>query len=108
MVQYSVFVSGSNVPDSHVAPPPHSIRPAHVSAPGSPFAGMVCVRQISSPVFGDRAAMNPRIPLSPPALPTMTLSLTMSGADVEVVPFSVSANFRLKMKAPVCRSSAVR
>ena len=41
------------------------------------------MRQISSPFFAEKAAIKPRIPLSPPALPTMTLSFTTSGAEVE-------------------------
>ena len=49
-----------------------------------------------------------RIPLSPPALPTITLPLAINGAEVEVVPFSTSANFLLKISPPLWRSKATR
>src|SRR6185312_9735109 len=108
VAQKSVFESGSNVPESQVPPPPHSCRPIQVSEPGSPFAGTVYVRQISLPSFGDKAAMNPRIPLSPPALPTRILSFTARGAEVDIVPLLASAKLRLKSTAPVWRSSETR
>jgi hypothetical protein len=34
------------------------------------------------PVFASKAAMNPRMPYSPPPVPTSTLSFTTSGAIV--------------------------
>ena len=51
-----------------------------VSLPGSPGAGTVQKRHARLPVLASYASRNPRIANSPPAMPTMTLSLTMSGA----------------------------
>src|SRR5262252_19661 len=69
------FVSGSYVPVTQIGPPPvfHSSPFGHVSLPGSPGAGTVYVFQISLPVSGSKAATNPRMPISPPEQPTITL-----------------------------------
>src|SRR5579884_2259442 len=56
---------------------------AQVSAPGSPFAGIVQRRQRRFPSEALYAAMNPRMPQSPPETPAITMSLTARGATVE-------------------------
>src|SRR5579872_1622394 len=82
--QYKVSVSGSYEPVSQVEPPPaFGSSTFHVSIPGSPFAGTVQRRQTRSPVSALNAAMNPRIPQSPPETPAITRSFTISGAMVE-------------------------
>ena len=53
-----------------------------VSLPGSPGAGTTYLRQSSLPVAASSAAIKSRTPRSPPAAPTMILSLTASGAAV--------------------------
>ena len=72
-------------------PPPRSqaLLPAgHESCPGSPGPGTVLKRHTSRPVFASNAAMNPRMPYSPPAGPMITLSFTTSGAIVNEYPRS--------------------
>src|SRR5215471_13595058 len=51
-----------------------------VSLPGSPGAGMTYFFQATLPVAASSAAMKSRTPWSPPAAPTMMLSLTGSAA----------------------------
>jgi len=65
------------------APPVIHEFPAHVSCPRSPGPGIVLNRQSSLPVFASSAARKPRMPNSPPTVPTMTLSFTTSGATVK-------------------------
>jgi hypothetical protein len=73
--------AGSYEPVTQIEPPPvFHASPLHVSEPGSPGAGTVLKRHISLPVAGSNAAMNPRMPYSPPPTPTMTLSFTTRGA----------------------------
>ena len=55
---------------------------AQVSNPASPGPGIVEKRHASLPVRASNAATKPRMPYSPPPTPTMTLSLTASGARV--------------------------
>ena len=43
---------------------------------------MVQKRQLRFPVSGSYESMNPRLAYSPPAMPTISLPLTMSGATV--------------------------
>ena len=50
------------------------------SPPGSPGSATVLNFQASLPVLASKAAMKPRMPYSPPAMPMMTLSFTISGA----------------------------
>src|SRR5688572_6416936 len=87
--QYVRFDSGSYEPVVQIDPPPvfHE-SPAHVSWPGSPGCGTVLNFQICLPVTGSYAAMNPLMPYSPPAGPTITLSLTTRGATVPEYPCS--------------------
>ena len=75
--------SGSYEPVIQIeAPPVRQVSPGHVSLPGSPGSGIVCVRHTSSPVSGSYAATKPRMPRSPPEGPISTLPLATSGAMV--------------------------
>ena len=56
--------------------------PRQVSEPGSPGAGTVQKRQTSLPDSASKAAMNPRMPSSPPDTPDTTSVPTTSGAPV--------------------------
>jgi len=72
-------------PRCHWSPPS-----GHVSEPGSPGFGIMYVRQTRSPVSSLNASVWPREPNSPPELPTMTMSLTISGATVALSPARTS------------------
>jgi len=71
------------VPVTQVEPPPRFHEsPSHVSLPFSPGPGTVQKRHAFLPVAASNASMKPRMPYSAPAIPTTTLPLTISGADV--------------------------
>ncbi len=52
--------------------------------------------------------MCPRTPYSPPELPTITRSMTTSGATVALSPARMSAKTRSHTGLPVAASSAIR
>ena len=52
--------------------------------------------------------MNPRMPNSPPAVPTITLSLITSGADVIEYPAVASATILFHSGRPLRASMAIR
>src|SRR4029453_13677353 len=85
--QYVRFSSGSYEPVTQIGAPPciHE-SPPHVSWPASPGPGTVLKRQTSLPVLTPPAAMKPRTPNSPPAVPAITLSFTTRGATVNAYP----------------------
>src|SRR5262245_65467233 len=62
-----------------------------LSLPGSPGAGITYLRHANLPVLASSAAIQSRTPRSPPAAPTMILSLTVSGAAVSWRSFCPSA-----------------
>ena len=112
------FSSGSYEPVSQAAAPPcfqasgsqyvvglggHG---SQVSWPGSPGPGMVWKRQTSSPVSASSAAMNPRMPWSPPVEPTMILPSTASGASVKAYASRMSATSTRHSSVPVVASIA--
>ena len=85
MPQYVRFRSGSYEPVTQIEPPPvFQESPPQVSPPRSPGPATVLKRQTCFPVLASNAARNPRIPYSPPAGPTMTLSFTTRGASVRL------------------------
>src|SRR5262245_17002920 len=76
-------VEGSSVNVDQVPPPPCSdhLRSPHVSAPTSLPAGMVLKRHTSRPVCASYAMIRPRMPNSPPEMPTSTRPFQAIGAD---------------------------
>src|SRR5271154_1056940 len=85
--QYTRLRPGSNDPVIQVAPPPYlQLSPFQVSLPFSPLPGIVKKRHARRPVLASKAVKYPRNALSPPAVPTITLSLTKSGAAVMLHP----------------------
>src|SRR3954469_17579175 len=65
------------------------------------------VRQTRSPVSSLNASVWPREPNSPPELPTMTMSLTTSGATVALSPARTSPYVWSQIFFPVAASSAM-
>ena len=63
-------------------PPRFHESPSQLSLPFSPGPGTTQKRQARLPVAASKASMKPRMPYSAPAMPTTTLSLTISGAEV--------------------------
>src|SRR5512138_197781 len=111
MPQYVRFASGSKEPVTQIGPPPclqASGSPFHVSCPGSPGPGTVLKRHASLPVAASYAAMNPRIPNSPPPTPTITLSFTTSGACMIEYPASARSTLIFHASSPVLALIATR
>ena len=91
-----------------VAPPPvFQLSPGQVSPPASPGAGIVQKRQMRLPVPASYASRNPRMPASPPLIPTSTLSSTTSGAAVMEWPDALSPTGTIHRSVPL-RASAPR
>src|SRR3954452_3770548 len=90
------------------APPRCQASPScgQVSNPGSPGFGTMYVRQTRSPVSSLNASEWPRLPNSPPELPTMTRSLTMRGATVALSPARTSPYVWSQTFLPDAASSA--
>src|SRR4051812_48020844 len=65
------------------------------------------VRHTRSPVSRLNASRWPRFPNSPPELPTMTMSLTTSGATVALSPARTSPYVWSQIFLPVAASSAI-
>ena len=87
------FSSGSKVGvTQQFAPPRCQASPSsgQVSEPGSPGLGTMYVRHTRSPVSSLNASEWPRLPNSPPELPTMTMSFTIRGATVALSPARTS------------------
>src|SRR3954465_12706339 len=104
-----MFRSGSNVLVTQQLPPPRcqaSPSSGQVSDPGSPGFGTMYVRQTRSPVWSLNASEGPRLPNSPPELPTMTMSFTMRGATVALSPARTSPYVWSQTFFPVAASSA--
>ena len=94
---------------SHVAPPPWTqLSPGQDSLPGSPGDGTVQKRHASLPLFASYASRNPRMPASPPLMPTITLSPTTSGAAVIECPVGFSPTCTDQRSMPARASSANR
>src|SRR5262245_59759136 len=105
--QNSTSCSGSYEPVIQVGPPPYFHEsPAQVSTPFSPSPGTVNVRHLRSPVLTSYASTYPRTPYSPPAMPTITLSFTTSGATVELKPSAYLSSTAFHTTLPVFRSKA--
>src|SRR3954447_15961379 len=105
-----MFRSGSNVLVTQQLPPPRcqaSPSSGQVSDPGSPGLGTMYVRHTRSPVSRLNASAWPRLPNSPPELPTMTMSLTTSGATVALSPARTSPYVWSQIFFPVAASSAM-
>src|SRR3954447_15852002 len=105
-----MFRSGSNVLVTQQLPPPRcqaSPSSGQVSDPGSPGLGTMYVRHTRSPFSRLNASRWPRLPNSPPELPTMTMSLTISGATVALSPARTSPKVWSQTFLPVAASSAI-
>src|SRR4029079_14073070 len=79
--QYVRFNSGSYEPVTQMGAPPciHE-SPPHVSCPASPGLGTVLLSHTYFSCVASHAAMKPRTPYSPPAVPAIALSFTTSAA----------------------------
>src|SRR5206468_1286562 len=109
--KYIRFRLGSYEPVTQLDPPPcshTSLSAGHVSCPDSPGPGTVLKRHTSRPVFASKAAINPRMPYSPPAGPMITLSLTTSGAIVKEYPSSGFDSATSQIGFPFFASIAIR
>src|SRR5436853_486093 len=90
-------------------PPPcfqRSLPSFQVSLPGSPAPGIVWVRHRPCPGLRSVPSMKPRMPNSPPAVPTMATSRTIKGASVKVSAIAGSAILRSHAFSPVALSIA--
>src|SRR3954463_12208263 len=104
------FRSGSYVGVTQQFPPPRcqaSPSAGQLSKPGSPGFGTMYVRQTRSPVSSLNASEWPRLPNSPPELPTMTMSLTINGATVALSPARTSPKVWSQIFVPVSASRAM-
>ncbi len=77
------LVSGSYAPAFQTAAPPvFQESPDQVSCPAPPGPEWCRNATTCLPVFASKAAIRPRMPKSPPAVPIRTLSFTTTGAIV--------------------------
>src|SRR6266550_377479 len=92
---YSIFVASSYAGVIHTPPPPFFQASGYLAESAFSFAisrwrslpsgeGIVYHVQTSAPVAPLKAFTQPRMPYSPPDVPTITLSPTASGAMVNV------------------------
>src|SRR6185312_8801091 len=79
-----------------------------VNFPSHPLSNTVCADHSGWPLLLLCARTNPPMPYSPPEMPTITLSPTISGAIVSLYPASGSSTCTSHCTAPVFASSATR